>query len=125
MQFLGTVGFSLKHIDSWVRQRKLNSKFVEAVEKGDFCACLLLLGNQAAQEPRLRTELDCRNADSWTLLHIAANDSNVKIARLLLDHGANVNAQTPQQRTPLHFASQRGSLECTRLLIGHGADTNA
>ena len=58
------------------------------------------------------------------MLHIAANDSNVKIARLLLDHGATVNAQTPQLRTPLHFASQRGSQECARLLLNHGADSN-
>ena len=47
------------------------------------------------------------------------------IARLLIDHGADVNAKAENDLTPLHTAAARGDLESARLLLEHGADINA
>ena len=44
---------------------------------------------------------------------------------LLIDHGANVNAQDDTKSTPLHLASSMGSIETVQLLIEHGADVTA
>jgi ankyrin repeat protein len=44
------------------------------------------------------------------------------ILRLLLEHGADINAQDEDDWTPLHSASTRGALEVVRLLLEHGAD---
>ena len=53
-------------------------------------------------------------------------DSNfgVKIAQLLLKHGADVTAQNNTHTTPLHLALSSGVPEIVQLLIEHGADIN-
>ena len=58
-------------------------------------------------------------------LHWASGSHYLKdgsVPRLLLEHGADINAQTHAGRTPLHFASFNGALEVVRLLLEHGAD---
>ncbi|KAF8482389.1 ankyrin repeat protein [Russula ochroleuca] len=42
--------------------------------------------------------------------------------RLLLEHGALVNAQSRSHKTPLYRASEYGRLEAVEVLLGHGAD---
>lgn len=40
--------------------------------------------------------------------------------RLLLDHGANVNAEDSEKWTPLHAAATCGNLNLVRILIQRG-----
>lgn len=42
--------------------------------------------------------------------------------RLLLDHGANVNAEDSEKWTPLHAAATCGNLNLVRILIQRGAN---
>ena len=61
-----------------------------------------------------------------TPLHSAAAAREVAIARLLIAHGANVNAkQTESGFTPLHESAANGDKEFARLLLENGADINA
>jgi ankyrin repeat protein len=61
-----------------------------------------------------------------TPLHSAAAARQVAIARLLIAHGANVNAaQAESGFTPLHEAAANGDLEFATLLLDHGANINA
>ena len=67
----------------------------------------------------------------WTPLHFAAQNGHLEVVRLLLERGANVNAQNTdelwwrERRTPLHFAAQNGHLDVVRLLLERGANVNA
>jgi hypothetical protein len=50
------------------------------------------------------------------------NFKDGSILRLLLQHGADINAQNQGGRTSLHLASFFGALEVVHLLLEHGAD---
>ena len=66
-----------------------------------------------------------------TLLHQVASGqcgfgyNGVRITELLMEHGADVNAQDRGNTTPLHLASYFGSVEISRTLLNHGASANA
>ncbi|GMF34302.1 unnamed protein product [Phytophthora fragariaefolia] len=48
----------------------------------------------------------------------------LKMARLLLEHGADVNAANTATATPLHHAMRRYDMELMDVLLAHGADVN-
>jgi len=67
-----------------------------------------------------------REAMKVTPLHSAAAAREVVIARLLITHGANVNAEQAESGfTPLHEAAANGDIEFATLLLEHGAKINA
>jgi ankyrin repeat protein len=67
-----------------------------------------------------------RESMKVTPLHSAAAARQTAIARLLIAHGAKVNAaQAESGFTPLHEAAANGDLEFARLLLEHGAEINA
>jgi len=75
-----------------------------------------------------------QDAKERSPLHIAAQTDNVKMARLLIDCGAAVNAAGIKRGkdvytgigvAPLHIAAGKGSEKMVRLLIEKGADVNA
>ena len=56
----------------------------------------------------------------------AAKSGHVKIVRLLMDKGVDVNATDGQYETALMAAAAlRGNVECMQLLLDRGADVNA
>ena len=60
-----------------------------------------------------------------TLLHDMAQEGDIPKARLLLDHGADINAVDEEYRsTPLGFAARWGQREMVAFLIERGADPN-
>ncbi|XP_056153429.1 ankyrin repeat and SOCS box protein 3-like isoform X2 [Lampris incognitus] len=59
-----------------------------------------------------------------TPLFVAAQYGQQKCLEILIDAGANVNAQAADLATPLMIASQEGHVGCVALLLDHGADPN-
>ncbi len=57
-------------------------------------------------------------------LHSAVAARSLEITRLLIAHGAPVNAYQADNFTPLHAAAQNGDIEIVKLLIESGADPN-
>ena len=55
-------------------------------------------------------------------LHSAASARNLEAARLLLDHGALVNARQQAGWVPIHAAAQNGDRAMVDLLLQRGAD---
>lgn len=51
--------------------------------------------------------------------------SILPIAKLLVDHGADINLADKAGNTPLFFAIQGGSIDMLKFLVAHGADVNA
>jgi len=55
-------------------------------------------------------------------LHSAVAGRHIGISRMLIEHGADVNAKQADGFVPLHGAAQNGQAEMIELLIEHGAD---
>ena len=51
--------------------------------------------------------------------------SKSELAKLLIDHGADVTSQDETRSTPLHLAAYCRSADTVRLLIEHNADVTA
>jgi ankyrin repeat protein len=62
--------------------------------------------------------------ENLTLLHCAAQDENVEIARLLISQGAKLDAQLIDGKAPLHLAASGGSCEMIDVLAQNGANLN-
>jgi len=58
----------------------------------------------------------------WTPLHEACNRGHTQAVRVLISHGANVNATSECGTTPLIDASANGHTSIIKLLLKHGAD---
>lgn len=75
---------------------------------------------------RLAEQLIARGADvnktGWTPLHYAATGGHVELIRLLLEHHAYIDAESPNGTTPLMMAAYYGNPAVTLLLLEEGAD---
>ena len=71
------------------------------------------------------TDVNAKDEDGWTLLHLTAYNGQKDIVELLITNGADVNAKTKGGVTPLSNAAYFGHKEVAELLIAEGADVNA
>lgn len=66
------------------------------------------------------------NKTGWTALHYAATSNvpnSVPMVRLLLQHHAYIDAESPNRSTPLMMAAHYGSAAVVKLLLEEGADS--
>ena len=89
-------------------------------------------GNPEAVGTLLNRAIKLNMKNHWdeTVLHLVSRGrqdsrSGVRVAELLLDHGAEVNTRNTDDDTPLHLASYFGKPGIVRLLFDHGADARA
>ena len=77
-------------------------------------------------------DVDAVDEDHSTLLHFASYHGRGGVARVLLEHGANINVRNGKDQTPLHQAlvgiknyNEDSHLYLIQLLLEHGADVDA
>jgi ankyrin repeat protein len=72
-------------------------------------------------------DVNLRDDMQATALHLAADNGDVRVMRLLLGHpGTEVNLKDRMGFTPLHLAAANGKLEAVRTLLDcHGIDVKA
>ena len=70
------------------------------------------------------TDVNAKNENGFTPLHIAVSKGYKEVAELLVTNGADVNTKD-NGSTPLHKAAQFGHKEIVELLINKVADVNA
>ena len=63
-------------------------------------------------------------SQNQTALMWAIAEHHPGVVRLLMEHGAELQARTKQGFTALHFAAREGDLETARLLLAAGSDVN-
>ena len=71
-------------------------------------------------------DLDAKNNDDETSLHLAARNGRASVVATLLARGADVNAKDEDDDTPLHFAAEGGHASvAAALLAAAGVSVNA
>lgn len=93
---------------------------VQASSLGD----LVKTGDVAAVTSALDKGAAVNEIDGVTALYIACETGSVELAKLLIDHGADVNLPVSWQRTPLFAANKGGYADIVKLLLDNGADPN-
>jgi len=63
--------------------------------------------------------MSAQTKGGWTALHLASLYDNVDVARVLMEHGADVSAQTEHGWTALHLAPKNGHTGLARMLTEH------
>ena len=98
-----------------------NKEIIKAAKSGDTAKVSALLAADA-------TLIDARDKDGSTPLHCATWKGHEPVVVLLLQAGADVNAQNQNEHwgsTPLHAAAHANQTAIAQLLIDHGAEVNA
>jgi ankyrin repeat protein len=70
-------------------------------------------------------QVNAKNANGVTPLHIAAFRGNLEVLNVLLKANADPNAVDDEGSTPLHQAVASGHIDCVKALIQAGANINA
>ncbi len=96
------------------RNRNGESPLMMAALKGDLALARRLIARKAEV-----------NKPGWAPLHYAAAHAepvSLEMVRLLLEHHAYIDAESPNRTTPLMMAAQYGLPEVVKLLLEEGAD---
>lgn len=91
-----------------------------AVRSGDMEAFEWVIENHPEQAIHIRLG----GANGSTLLHAAAHHDRPRMAQLLIERGADIEARY-LGNTPLHFAARYGAAETAGVLLKAGADHEA
>jgi uncharacterized protein len=102
-----------------------NKTLVEARTPQDESVLMMaaLAGNEALAKALIDKGADV-NKPGWTPLHYAATKGHAGIAKLLLEHHAYIDAESPNKSTPLMMAAMYGTFEVVKLLVEEGADVS-
>jgi ankyrin repeat protein len=87
----------------------------EAIKQGDI--------EMVQSEISLGTPLDAPDALGRFSLHVCAQYNQIKIARLVLDAGVDVDSVGPRRSTPLHLAAEAGHHDMVAVLLEYNADS--
>jgi ankyrin repeat protein len=106
-------------LDAHVRPiNDLQRQFLAAIFLADAARVRALLSRNRS----LATAADGRGDQP---IHHAARNGDTEIVRLLVEHGADVNAMNPRRHTVLYCAAGHGHVDTTQLLLDAGADADA
>jgi ankyrin repeat protein len=94
--------------------KMINKTLLEAVEARDISSVITVL----KENPSLET----KNNDGETPLMRAVYNQDNAIATVLINAGANVNAQDKMLNSPFLYAGAEGNLEIVKLALNHGAN---
>jgi ankyrin repeat protein len=142
------VGLTLRGFDLNTVDEHGESALLIAVREGSRAVALFLLEQPSvkveARNPKgesplmlaaLKGDLDMArrliqrkaevNKPGWTALHYAASNTTLasqEMVRLLLEHHAYIDAESPNRTTPLMMAAHYGHPAVVKLLLEEGAD---
>jgi uncharacterized protein len=122
------IALSVAAVGFWVAsaqaQPSLNDWYTiaNAASHNDMGQVMAILGTVG---PLDRIDADVVDSAGRTALDYAASFNNTTMAKVLIDHGANVDYRDPLGYTPLHWAAERSNLDVMKVLIDSKATVDA
>ena len=110
---------ALKAADALLAAPGINVNFLNAQDESPLMYAALK-GHLALAKKLILKDADV-NKTGWAPLHYAATSGHLEMIRLLLEHHAFVDAESPNGTTPLMMAAQYGSGAAVKLLLDEGA----
>jgi ankyrin repeat protein len=111
------LGFALTVFTLFPSKSFAGHDLIKATEEGRIEIVVDLLANGA--------DVNVRNADGISSLHIAQLSADVRITKMLLSAGAEVDARDRSGETPLMIACFNGRTDNAEMLLTQGANINA
>ncbi|XP_050684639.1 serine/arginine repetitive matrix protein 2 [Leptidea sinapis] len=105
-----------KELKGWFINKSIGETHLHRAARLGFTDCVAYCLEKLEADP------SAKDNAGFTPLHVAAAKGHVRIARLLLQYGANVSAAAQGGIRPLHEASENCNVEVIRLLLSYGAD---
>ncbi|CAG9132042.1 unnamed protein product [Plutella xylostella] len=105
-----------KEIKGWFINKSIGETSLHRAARLGYTDCVAYCLEKMEADP------SAKDNAGFTALHVAAARGHVRIARLLLQYGANVSAAAQGGIRPLHEASENNHVEMIRLLLSYGAD---
>ncbi|EAX91107.1 hypothetical protein TVAG_308670 [Trichomonas vaginalis G3] len=101
----------------------LRSRIAKIPRKEEYSVSQLLVAAMKNIFPR-GTDINKKDKNGQTALHIAAWKNNKEVAEILISHDANINEKDIYGKTALSVAAINNSEETAEVLILHGANIN-
>ncbi|XP_026492772.2 uncharacterized protein LOC113398321 [Vanessa tameamea] len=105
-----------KEIKGWFINKSIGETHLHRAARLGFTDCVAYCLEKMEADP------SSKDNAGFTPLHVASAMGHVRIARLLLQYGANVSAAAQGGIRPLHEACENFHVEIIRLLLAYGAD---
>jgi ankyrin repeat protein len=103
--------------DFLINDNHSKNVFLEVVDQGHFHKTKFFLSKGMSVKHE-------RNFSKETALHIAVGNKTFELVKLLVNHGADVNAENAYKQTPLHFAVQKKCMTIAKFLLKNTANVN-
>lgn len=104
----------------WDEKRQRDESLWRATQSGDLEQLKSIL--KASGDGGPSTQVNSKSLYGRTALHMAAEAGNADAMAVLLEAGADVEANTDDGLTALHVACQRGHADAARLLLDRGVE---
>ena len=106
-----------------IEEGSLEHQLLECCRSGSLEEVRALLDAGAAADAGLpyineREEI----LDGYSIVHMAAENPDIRIIKLLVERGADVNVMDVYDSTPLYYAARENTLEMVRYLVSLGND---
>jgi len=101
-------------------EKEIFSELIKFAKKGDRVGFI----NSISKFLSIKGNLNMKDSVSWSILHHAVNEGNLKIVDILLKTKINLDNVNNNKQTPLHIAIQQGFFDITKKLIEKGAAIN-
>ncbi|XP_026737452.1 uncharacterized protein LOC113500764 [Trichoplusia ni] len=105
-----------KEIKGWFINKSIGETHLHRAARLGYTDCVAYCLEKMESDP------SAKDNAGFTPLHVASAKGHVRIARLLLQYGANVSAAAQGGIRPLHEACENSHVEIIRLLLAYGAD---